>query len=52
MTTVRSAIDQNQQTLIPATSIMTDEKQHGCAAECALENSTLTKTPIAFTAKR
>lgn len=28
MTTVRSAKDQNQQTLIAATSIMTDEKQH------------------------
>ena len=28
MTTLRSAIEQNQHTLIPATSIMTDDKQH------------------------
>jgi hypothetical protein len=28
MTTLRSYIDQNQQTPLPATSIMTDEKQH------------------------
>jgi len=28
MTTLRSAIDQNQPTLIPATSTMTDDKQH------------------------
>ena len=28
MTTVRSAIEPDQQTLIPATSIMTDDKQH------------------------
>ena len=28
MTTLRSAIDQTQPTLIPATSTMTDDKQH------------------------
>jgi len=28
MTTLRSDLDQYQQTLIPATSIMTDENQH------------------------
>lgn len=45
MTTLRSYIDQNQQTFIPAASVMTDDNQHEvrcgmCARELYVDEET------------